>query len=158
VSDADKDRKEADDLPDGDVIAVLLRQHADIREGLDRVTNSKGELRRQNFIAIKAFLASHEAAEQSVIRPVSEVTAGAAEATSRNEEEQEADQVLAKLSALDVDSADFDSQFADFVKAVSDHAEAEEHEEFPTIEEGCSLDQRRELAQAFLAEFASTTG
>jgi hypothetical protein len=45
---------------------------------------------------------------------------------ARNAEEDEADEVIAKPQQLDVDSTDFDRQFAEFSKAVSEHAEAEE--------------------------------
>jgi hypothetical protein len=62
---------------------------------------------------------------ESVVRPESKQTAGAEVARARNAEEDEADEVIVKLQHLDVDSADFDSQFAEFSKAVSEHAEAD---------------------------------
>jgi hypothetical protein len=70
-------REEASEIPDGDVVAGLLRQHADVTEAMDRVRNARGE-----------------------------------------------DRALPTLTCSPV-------RFSAFKKAVADHAEKEEHEEFP---------------------------
>ena len=158
MSDQDKDRAEAAKLPEGDVVAVLLTQHATVRDMLDQVKNSTGDQRQQTFTALAGLLTAHETAEKSVIRPVTEDTAGAAVVQARNAEEAHADEVVAKLKLLDVTSGDFETKFAEFTQAVSDHAEAEEHEEFPTIIANRSPEERHALGQQFLAAFAEAGG
>jgi hypothetical protein len=155
MSEAQHHRHEAAQMHDGDVVAILLRQHADITEALDRVTKSQGDERATNFEALKSFLAAHEAAEQKVVRPVSQETAGPDEAAARDQEEKEADQALAELTKLGASSQEFGAKFSAFKKAVSDHAEHEEHEEFPTIQKSRSEEQRIEMGTAFLAAFGS---
>jgi hypothetical protein len=113
VSDQDHDRAEAAQLPEGDLVAILLTQHATVRDLLEQVSGSSGQDRKQAFDRLAGLLKAHETAEESVVRPVSEQTAGAEVAQARNAEEDEADEVIAKLRHLDVDSADFDAQFAD---------------------------------------------
>jgi hypothetical protein len=103
-------------------------------------------------------LKAHETDEESVVRPVSSETAGADVAEARNAEEKEAIEVIAALSKLDVESAECDSQFAEFKQAVSDHAEAEEHDEFPSIEFDRDEHERQQLDEKFLAEFQYAGG
>jgi hemerythrin superfamily protein len=158
VSDQDHDRAEAAQLPEGDLVAILLTQHATVRDLLEQVSGSSGQDRKQAFDRLAGLLKAHETAEESVVRPESEQTAGADIVRARNAEEDEADEVIAKLQQLDVDSADFDSQFAEFSKAVSEHAEAEERDEFPTIRDGRSPADRIALGERFLAEFRAAGG
>ena len=154
MSDADRDRAESAAFPQDDVISVLYRQHADIRDALARVQKSSAQERPGEFEAVKALIKAHESAEEKLIRPVTgQVAGGVAEA--RNAEEAQADTVIAQLSALDVSSSEFESTLAEFVKAVGQHAEAEEHEEFPLIEQNTTPEKRRELGAAFLAEVAT---
>jgi hemerythrin superfamily protein len=158
VNEADKDRAEAAKLPAGDVVAILYTQHAAVRDVMDTVESTSGSERKRAFEELATMLKAHETAEESVVRPVTQQTAGAEVATARNAEEDEANQVLAALKTLQVDSADFDAKFADFKRAVSDHAEAEEHDEFPSILTGRTVDERHELGLKFLATFESSGG
>jgi hemerythrin superfamily protein len=154
MSEADRDRAEAAAFPKDDVISVLYRQHADIRDALGRVQKSSDDERLREFEAVKALLGSHEAAEEKLIRPITAQIAGAV-ADARADEEAQAATVIATLSAMDVNSSDFESTLAEFVKAVGQHAEAEEHDEFPVIEQNTTPEKRRELGTAFLAEVAT---
>ncbi len=151
---AEEDRKQAEKYAAGDILAILYRQHADITESLDRVSDSKGEERSANFAAATKFIKKHETAEQALIRPVIEKVDGGGETTDRNAEEKKADQAILALSKLDVDSTDFDSQFATLKSAVSEHAESEETIEFPIIEKARTEEQRIELGQQFLEAMA----
>ena len=157
MSDAQEHRQEAAQRPDGDVIAILLRQHADITEAMERVQNARGEDRITNFEALKKLLKAHETAEQEVLRPVSRQTAGQDEAQQRITEETEADAALAELGALGADSEAFGPKFSEFKKAVSAHAENEEHDEFPTIDKSRSAEQRIQMGTDFLAAFAAAS-
>ncbi|MGI5340990.1 hemerythrin domain-containing protein [Streptomyces sp. CA-181903] len=136
MSGAKSDREQAARLPEGDVVAVLLAQHARIRELFADVKAADGEHKKQAFDELRALLAVHETAEEMVVRPVARDTAGKKEADARNAEEAEANKVLARLEKMDVDSPEFDAQLREFEKAVVEHAEHEEREEFPTLREG----------------------
>lgn len=145
MGDAAEDRAEAATLPEGDVIRVLLEQHAQIRDLFSEVFSAEGEHKKHVFDDLRALLAVHETAEEMVLRPVTKKTAGEAVVDARNREEAEANKVLAELEKLDVTSPDFDEKLRSFQKAVDDHAEAEEHEEFPTVLESCEEDQRKTM-------------
>jgi len=150
MSDADRDRADAASLPDNDIIAILLRQHADIRDMMARVLDSEGTSRQKRFAELKDFITAHEKAEQAVLRPVTRGTAGPDVTDERMREEAEAEKVLTHLEHLDASSDTFVDEFASFEKAVSDHAEAEEHQEFPSVRGGRSPAERVELGKAFL--------
>jgi hemerythrin superfamily protein len=155
--DADRDRAAAARYPQDDVIAVLYRQHADIRDALDRVRDSSGSDRAERFDAALALMKAHETSEQKFIRPVIESASEHAEAEQRSAEEAEADQLLAKLAGLAVDSQDFDAAFAELAAAVDSHAEAEETREFPIVLKSTSEQERADLGRAFLAEVSANS-
>lgn len=145
MGDAAQDRRQAAELPEGDVVRVLLEQHARIRELFADVKTAEGEHKRHAFDELRALLAVHETAEEMVLRPVTARTAGQAVVDARNQEEADANEVLKNLERLDVDSPDFDQMLDDFESAVDDHAEAEESEEFPTVLADCDEEQRRTM-------------
>ncbi|GHK01163.1 hemerythrin domain-containing protein [Streptomyces sp. NPDC003753] len=145
MSNATMERKEAARLPEGDVVRVLLEQHARIRDLFDDVKSARGEQKKQTFDELRALLAVHETAEELILRPTAKRTAGDAEAEARNHEEEEANKVLAELEKMDVTSAEFDAKLAAFEKAVIDHAEHEEREEFPAVRRGCDEEQLKGL-------------
>jgi hemerythrin superfamily protein len=145
MGDVAEDLAKAHDLPEGDVIRLLLEQHARIRQLFDSVIAASGEERQARFDELRALLAVHETAEEMVLRPVSAKAAGQEVVDARNREEAEANEVLLTLESLDVDSADFETRFVAFHKTVDEHAEAEEHDEFPGILAACDADERRTL-------------
>ena len=151
MSEAASDRAQAAGLPEGDVIRILLEQHARIRELFADVSSAEGEHKSQAFDELRALLAVHETAEEMVLRPVSKGAAGESVADARNHEESEANKVLKELERLDVGSAEFDATLASFEKAVSDHAEAEETEEFPHILSSCDEDKRASMGKQLRA-------
>jgi hemerythrin superfamily protein len=151
MGDAAKDRAKAAQLPEGDVIRVLLEQHARIRELFADVKSATGQHKQQAFDELRALLAVHETAEEMVLRPISERVAGKAVVDARNAEEARANEVLAALEDLDVASPDFDEQLEDFRQAVLAHAKAEESEEFPAVLDGCDDTERLQLGRALQA-------
>ena len=157
MSDADEHRKEASELPEGDIVAILLRQHADITEAMERVSGADGEQLATDFEALRSFLTAHEIAEQTVVRPVTQETASTDEAAARNAEEEQADKALVELTRMGTHASGFKSAFAKFSKDVADHAEKEEHEEFPTIQKSRSAEQRVQLGADFLDAFAKAS-
>jgi hemerythrin superfamily protein len=148
---ADQELAQAASLPEGDVIRILLEQHARIRELFADVSSAGGDHKAHAFDELRALLAVHETAEEMVLRPVSKEAAGEAVADARNQEESEANKVLKQLEGLDVSSAEFDEMLAAFEKAVSDHAEAEEREEFPQILSSCDGDKRASMGRQLKA-------
>jgi iron-sulfur cluster repair protein YtfE (RIC family) len=134
MGEADNERAHADRLAEGSVIAVLLAQHARIRESIAAVQVAPPEQRQEPFDKLRERLAVHEAGEEIVLRPVSREDAGAQIADARNEEESEAAKVLAELEELDVTSEQFGLKLNELAEAVSQHAEREETEEFPAVQ------------------------
>ncbi|MFJ7150303.1 hemerythrin domain-containing protein [Streptomyces sp. NPDC100445] len=147
MGDAQNDLNQAAQLPEGDVVAILLEQHARIRQLFGKVKEAGGEERQRTFDELRALLAVHETAEEMILRPVAADTAGKTEADARNEEEAEANKVLAELEKMDVDSPEFSRRMEDFEAAVLEHAEHEEQGEFPAVRAGCSEDQLRKMGR-----------
>ncbi|MBA2948880.1 hemerythrin domain-containing protein [Streptomyces sp. PSKA28] len=143
VSSAETERAEAARLPEGDVVGVLLNQHARIRDLFSDVKSAEGQHKRQAFDELRALLAVHETAEEMVLRPVAKDAAGQDETEARNREEEAANKVLADLEKMDVSSGDFDTTFARFEQSVIDHAEHEEREEFPFVVRECAEGKRK---------------
>ena len=123
----------ATEQPHGDVITILLEQHRRIRVLFTRVKHAEGKRKQQAFDELRILLAAHETAEEMVLRPVSCLDAGAAVAQARNREEKEASKMLAALAAMDVSGPEFDRRFTEFERAILDHAEREEQQEFPPV-------------------------
>ncbi len=151
MGDATQDRAKAAELPEGDVVRLLLEQHARIRELFDDLESAEGEHKEHAFGELRALLAVHETAEEMVLRPVSAKTAGQDVVDARNGEESEANEVLKKLEKLDVGSAEFDQELASFKQAVDQHAEAEESEEFPAVLAQCDEDERQKMGKRLRA-------
>jgi hemerythrin superfamily protein len=157
MGDANEDREKAAKLPEGDLVRILYTQHALAKDMLDQVQSAAGDERKQLFTQLTATLKAHETAEEAVVRPVTTEAGAGDVAEARNDEESEADAIILALKELDVDSAEFDSEFATFKQAVSDHAEAEENEEFPILQ-GKSDEERQTLGAEFLAQFEAAGG
>ena len=131
------------DLPEGDVVAILLEQHQRIEDLLEEVAQSEGDERQQVFDELRALLAVHETAEELVLRPVTVDVAGRDVAEARMDEEREANKVLKTLEAVDASSEDFLATFETLRSMVLTHAQAEESEEFPAILAQTDEDQRQ---------------
>ncbi len=144
---AAEDREKAAKLPEGDIIRILYEQHAQVQDLFERVEQASGDARQRAFDQLTAFLTAHEAAEESVLRPVSRETAGEDVVRARLQEEEKAEQVIAELKQLDVSSSEFDRMFAEFKQAVVDHAEHEENDEFPSVLEDRDEDERRVMGE-----------
>jgi hypothetical protein len=134
-------------LPNDDVVALLLEQHARIRGLFARIAASTGEEKKRAFDELRGLLAVHEAAEELILRPVAKKTVGEDEVKARNAEEKEASRVLKELEGMDVSSPEFEAAIAEFEQAVSEHAEHEEREEFPEIVARCTPDQRHTMGE-----------
>jgi hemerythrin superfamily protein len=145
MGEAQEDRAKAAQLPEGDVIRILLEQHARIRELFADVTTAEGDHKSQAFDELRALLAVHETAEEMVLRPRADGQEWKQVADDRNQEEREANQVLADLERLDPQSDAFLTQLKTFEQAVDAHAEAEESQEFPRVLATLDTEERRKL-------------
>lgn len=113
--------------------AVLFAQHGEIRELLAVVKEVGGERREQAFDALRELLATHETAEELVVRPVSVKVIDRDAVAERNHEERRLAGLLLGLEKLDARSVDFDGAFTRFEQALLPHLSAEESEEFPIL-------------------------
>ena len=151
MGDPTQDRITAAMLPEGDVVGILLEQHARIKELFAAVRGASGEAKVDSFNELRALLAVHETAEQIVLRPNTSERGDEKVAAERIQEEVEATKALAQLEQLDLESPAFAAGFADFEKAVNDHAEAEESEEFPAIVSDYTVEERQKMGRALKA-------
>src|SRR3954466_12928434 len=151
MGDATEDRAQAAELPEGDVIRILLEQHARIRDLFADVKSAEGEHKQQAFDELRALLAVHETAEEMVLRPATSKAGGSKVADARNQEESEANEVLKELEKLDATSPDFAAKLAAFEQDVEEHAEKEEHEEFSLILAECGEDERQSMGKQLLS-------
>jgi hemerythrin superfamily protein len=136
--------------PDPDVIAVLLGQHARVKNLFAQIDAAIGQAKQGLFDELRELLAAHETGEEIVLRPVSRKAAGEQVAEARNAEEKEANQVLAELDKFDVTGTEFAAKFAEFEKAVLAHAEHEEREEFPAVRAQCTEQELQQMGKRLL--------
>ena len=147
---AQREREVAAVLPTGSILAVLYNQHARIRELFDLVQSTDGPARQTAFDDLRETLAVHEAGEELVVRPVTRKLAGPRVVDARDQEESEAAHLLAELEKHDVGSTEFTRMLAELEKAVSDHAENEEIEEFPHILAQVSAQDQQKMGERLL--------
>lgn len=133
MSHVTEDLKKASELPEGDVVRILLHQHAGIRQLCATVGHSEGPAKRQAFDDLRVLLAVHETAEELVVHPVASVHGGETLTKALNADEKEASEMLARLEEVGVDDPEFDESFPIFQIAVEQHAEEEERVEFPLL-------------------------
>jgi hemerythrin superfamily protein len=118
-----------------DVTAVIALQHQRVRELLEQVRQETGQARADAFYALRLILALHETAEEQAIHPQAQRQLGLYEraATDRIAEEQTAGQTIRALEMVDVDSDQFNATFDSLASSVTDHAAAEENDEWPAL-------------------------
>ncbi|MBY8885541.1 hemerythrin domain-containing protein [Streptomyces sp. PTM05] len=156
---ATEDRAPADRLPDDDVIAILLEQHARVRDLFGAVLGAEDETdKRRLFHELRATLAVHEAGEEMVLRRASCKYVGSDVTEARNEEEEHITRALADLEVFDVSRLEFDPALRRLEQMVTHHNTMEEREEFPQVLEGCSPEQRRHMGHRLrtVEKFAPT--
>jgi hemerythrin superfamily protein len=151
MGDAAEDRAKAEALPEGDVIRILLEQHAQVRDLFAEVQKAPAAERQEPFDRLRALLAVHETGEELVLRPQADDSEWKSVATERNNEEDEANHVLASLEDMDTASEAFLEKLKEFEEAVDEHAEAEESQEFPRVLQALDEDKRRKLGSRLQA-------
>lgn len=136
-----------------DVVAVLLRQHEQIRQLMDDVTATHGEARAAAFDRLRALLAVHEAAEEQIVHPTARdhLPDGQQVAAARVAEEEAAKAMLAELEELGTEHPAFEEVFARLRRDVLEHAEAEETKEFPGVRATHDPEQLAKMGAALKA-------
>lgn len=122
-------------MRENDVVALLLRQHEEIRKLFTEVETSTGEARAEAFDRLRRYLAVHETAEEMIVHPDARRAGADSVVKARLEEERKAKQLLADLEQDGPDAPKFLSRLGELKRAVLEHAEKEEREEFPKIKD-----------------------
>jgi hemerythrin superfamily protein len=142
---------------DADVVALLMRQHGDIRNLFDEVERTTGDERRAAFRRLVQLLAVHETAEEEVIHPFTRgsVPDGERVVEARLTEEREAKEILSRLDGMDPDDPKFLPGLLALRLEVMAHARAEERYEFNHIRR--NADEARLAAMATALKAAEAT-
>jgi len=135
------------DVQRGNVLTVLLEQHHQIEELFAETLRAEGSARAEAFLMLRRLIAVHETAEEEVIHPRARwaIPQGEAVAEARIAEETKAKRALVELESLDVDSATFETKLRQLSQDVSDHAHAEERDEFAHLAESLDPDDLRRM-------------
>ncbi len=120
-----------------DVVTRVRRQHDTIRRLFDGVETASPAKRAEAFQPLVRLLAVHETAEEMVVYPALLLAGSEARAVvrARKEEEDQAKKQLAELESMDAGSREFLDQLRAFRADVEAHAEAEESEVLPLLDE-----------------------
>lgn len=141
-----------DHAPDNDVVALLMRQHGDIRNLFDEVEAASSEERRDAFHRLVRLLAVHETAEEEVVHPFARSIPGGEQVVDdRLAEEKAAKETLAALDDLDTDDPKFIPRLMKLRTEVQEHARAEERYEFVHIRRSTDATNRAAMARAVRA-------
>lgn len=120
--------------PAGSVLAVLYKQHDELRDLLSQVADAdQGTQRQAAFDSLRELLAAHEAAEEIVLRPVSVQIMNRDLVVARNHEERRIVHLLADLERLSARGSEFDERFPELQQALLEHLSVEEAAEFPAV-------------------------
>lgn len=133
--------------PGADVVAMLTRQHQQIRRQFVKAA-LPGPGRRRAFEALRRLLAVHEGAEEAHVHPVVRKVArgGKQLVNARLAEEKQAKRLLRELERVGPSGAGYLATLRQLRSAVLHHATREEAEEFPLLREGVSTLRRRSLS------------
>ncbi|MFC7841690.1 hemerythrin domain-containing protein [Streptomyces sp. NPDC057382] len=138
---------------DDDVVAMLMRQHGDIRNLFDEVERTTGDERRAAFRNLVQLLAVHETAEEEVVHPFTRSTGpdGEKVVEDRLREEREAKELLSRLDGMDTDDPKFLTELLTLRLDVMAHARAEERYEFLHIRRRADPERLASMASAVKA-------
>jgi hemerythrin superfamily protein len=135
-----------------DAVDVLLAQHERIKTMFGEVMAASGRQKQDLFEDLVRMLAVHEAAEEELVHPLARRGGAVDDAVvaARLDEEQQAKKDLAELYDMGPDDPRFDAAFNRLREAVIDHAEHEEHEEFPGLRAAVPPEKLTKLAGSVL--------
>ncbi|WNE94874.1 hemerythrin domain-containing protein [Streptomyces luomodiensis] len=136
-----------------DVVALLMRQHGDIRNLFDEVERATGDQRQDAFRRLVRLLAVHETAEEEVVHPVARRSFDGGEGVveDRLREERQAKEKLSRLDEMDTGSPEFLPLLRELRTEVMEHARAEERYEFIQLRRRTDPGQLATMAKAVRA-------
>jgi hemerythrin superfamily protein len=135
-----------------DLLAAILEDHAEIHELLTAVTEApEPEDRQRALELLGAKVRAHEHAEQEVVHPLLTDDRGEAVRSEHVEQEQATASMLRDLHAMEIGDEAFPEAFEQLRDALLEHAESEEDNELPLLEEALDADRLRTLAEDFRA-------
>ncbi|MET9505607.1 hemerythrin domain-containing protein [Streptomyces sp. NPDC006622] len=142
-----------DAAPDTDVVALLMRQHGDIRNLFDEVEAATGDVRQEAFRRLVRLLAVHETAEEEIVHPFvrRNVKGGEDVVEARLAEERSAKETLSALDDMDTNDPKFMPQLLALRADVQEHARAEERYEFIHIRRSADTSTLASLAKGVKA-------
>ena len=151
--------KRLETISETDAVEFLTHQHEQIRGLLQEVDKTKGDRRVEAFERLRHLLAVHETAEEEIVHPVARrsLKNGHKVINARLQEENEGKKMLQALEKMGPSAQGFDALFAEFRKAVLEHAEREEREEFPELRAHSSGERRVMSAAIKAAEATAPT-
>jgi hemerythrin HHE cation binding domain-containing protein len=119
-----------------DVLDLVRRQHAQIRDLFDEVDACSGDERRDAFDRLVRLLAVHETAEEEVVHPLARTATagGSGLVDARLGEEYMAKEMLVDLERMGPDAPAFPESLDRLRLAVLKHARGEERYELPKIQ------------------------
>jgi hypothetical protein len=149
--------KDAKPVGNDDVVAMLMRQHGEIRNLFDEVESTTGEQRKDAFRRLVRMLAVHETAEEEVVHPFArKAFADAGQVVSdRLEEERLAKEKLSALQNVDTEDAAFLPALLELRTAVMEHARSEERYEFAHLRRTADPERLAGMAKAVRAAEAT---
>jgi hypothetical protein len=140
-----------DESHEDDLVAVLLKQHGEIRRLCAVITDAHPASRAQWFKRFQALLTAHEASEHAIVRQMTLETAGESTIGDREAEERSVRTALLDVSRLPVTSAEFEVRFSHLASLLRAHLDAEEREEFPHLLAHFDAEERLVLGRRFVA-------
>ncbi|WP_250292183.1 hemerythrin domain-containing protein [Streptomyces atroolivaceus] len=150
---AQAEQSDAPPIDDNDVVAMLMRQHGEIRNLFDEVETTTGEERKDAFRRLVRMLAVHETAEEEVVHPFARKAFGDAGqvVADRLEEERLAKEKLSALEDMDTDDAAFLPALLELRVDVMEHARSEERYEFAHLRRSADPERLVTMANAVRA-------
>ncbi|MFI0445294.1 hemerythrin domain-containing protein [Actinomadura sp. 6N118] len=136
-----------------DVIDLLRRQHGQIRDLFDLVSDCGAGERREAFERLVRLLAVHETAEEEIVHPAARraLPGGDGIVDDRLKEERSAKELLSELDGMDTGDPQFMAKLDRLRTEVLTHARAEERYEFEQLQGAFGEAERRSLAAAVKA-------
>ncbi|MGW7689657.1 hemerythrin domain-containing protein [Streptomyces asiaticus] len=136
-----------------DVVALLMRQHGDIRTLFDEVERTTGMERQDAFRRLVRLLAVHETAEEEIVHPVARRSFDGGEQVveDRLREERQAKEKLSRLDEMGPEDSQFLPMLRQLRTEVMEHARSEERYEFAQLRRRIDPGQLAAMANAVKA-------
>ncbi|WP_413803525.1 hemerythrin domain-containing protein [Streptomyces iranensis] len=136
-----------------DVVALLTRQHGDIRNLFDEVERATGAERQDAFRRLVRLLAVHETAEEEIVHPVARRSFDGGEqmVEDRLREEKQAKEKLGRLDEMGAEDPQFLPMLLQLRTEVMEHARSEERYEFAQLRRRTDPGQLATMANAVKA-------